>query len=187
MAITRGVSWMGLASLGAIAGWPLSASRWLRMAPHDDAAGDHTTGRGPSALSSQPLASALAARPEDLLFTLTKTQLPLLLASALPLKLRASAVSRSPFSGEVAMLTWTHPLPLPPVADGDFDAVHAASDMARRRTRLRLISGPPLVLWVIARRFAALLPTEREGLISSPRATVAAGRRAHPRKAGRSG
>src|SRR5437763_10479345 len=90
MAITRGVTWMGLASAGAIAGWPWSARRWLTTAPHDDAAGDHTTGRGPFAGSSgQPEASRSAAAPDDLLSTFTVEQ-PLSWAALLSLKLLAS-------------------------------------------------------------------------------------------------
>src|SRR3989442_8739108 len=58
MAITSGVSWKGLASLGAMGGWPWSARRWLTTAPHDDAAGDQITGLGPLVASSgHPVAS----------------------------------------------------------------------------------------------------------------------------------
>src|SRR5687767_7633301 len=39
MAITSGVTMNGLASAGAIGASPRSVSRWLRMAPHDAAAG----------------------------------------------------------------------------------------------------------------------------------------------------
>src|SRR5438067_12158502 len=115
------------------------------MAPHDDDAGDHTTGRGPSADSSQPLASAVAARPDALLLMLTKTQVPPDLASLPPLKLRASAVSRSPFSGDVATLTWMQPLPFPPDDDAVLPLVHPPNNaMATRRPRkLRNFTGPP--------------------------------------------
>jgi hypothetical protein len=64
MAITSGVTWMGLASAGAIAGWPWSARRWLTIAPHEAAAGDQTTGRVPS--SGHCEESRSAAAPEDL-------------------------------------------------------------------------------------------------------------------------
>src|SRR5436309_14497223 len=69
MAMTSGVSWMGLASAGAIAGWPWSARRWLTTAPHEDAAGDQITGPGAFVASSaHPVASRSAAAPVHLLW-----------------------------------------------------------------------------------------------------------------------
>src|SRR5207244_2217192 len=95
MAITSGVSWMGLAALGASAGCPWSVRRSLTTAPQDDAAGDQITGRGPLAGSSgQPEDSRSAAAPDDLLSTFTVVQ-PFWWAAELSLKLLASWVRSS--------------------------------------------------------------------------------------------
>src|SRR4051812_12467902 len=125
IAIASGVTCIGLASVGAIAGWPWSARRWLTTPPQDDAAGDQTTGRVPS--SGQLDDSRFAAAPEDLLWTLTVVH-PLSWAALLLLKSLASCVRSDTFSGELATLTVVHPLPpaLPPPPDD----VHAASTQA---------------------------------------------------------
>ena len=102
------------ASLGASAGCPWSVRRWLTTAPQDDAAGDQITGRGPLAGSSgQPEDSRSAAAPDDLLSTFTVVQ-PFWWAAELSLKLLASWVRSSTFSGELARSTLVHPLPAPP-------------------------------------------------------------------------
>src|SRR3954468_3722062 len=93
MAMTSGVTWIGLASTGATAGWPVSALRWLPPPPHDAAAGDHTTGLGPFAGSSgQPWTNRSAAAPDDLFCTFMSEQ-PLSWAALLSLKSLASWVS----------------------------------------------------------------------------------------------
>src|SRR6476659_4988491 len=104
MAIVSGVNMNGLAEC-TIAGLPWSARRWLRIAPHDVAAGDQMTGRGPSLLSSHEVASRVMAAPDDLLCGRTKIQPPSTLADADPLNCLASEVIRSNFSGETAMST----------------------------------------------------------------------------------
>src|SRR5438067_7052971 len=115
IAMTSGVTWMGLASAGASGGWPWSARRWLTIAPHDAAAGDHTTGRGSDGSSGQPDDKRSAAAPDDFFCTFTVEQ-PLSWAALLLLKSLASWVSSDTFSGELAMLTVVHPPPpaLPP-------------------------------------------------------------------------
>src|SRR4051794_30428799 len=64
MAITSGVTMNGSPPL-TIAPCPASMRFWLTTAPHDDAAGDHTTGRGPLIFSSQFVNSSVAAAPDD--------------------------------------------------------------------------------------------------------------------------
>src|SRR5437870_971367 len=109
MAMTSGVSMNGF-DAGAIGGCPASARFWLRMAAHELAAGDHTTGRGPLPPGSgQPPASSCMAVPEAFFSTRTTTQ-PLALAAGLWLKRRASVVRRSIFSDDTAMSTGVHPL-----------------------------------------------------------------------------
>src|SRR5205814_5485974 len=116
--------WKGLASAGAMAGWPWSARRWLTTAPHDDAAGDQITGRGPLVASSDhPEAKRSAAAPDDLFSTFTVAH-PSLRAAGLSLNLRASCVSSSNFSGELA--TSTEAQPLPPAWPPLFEDEHAA-------------------------------------------------------------
>ena len=110
MAITRGVTWNGFASAGAIAGCFLLARFWLRMAPHDEAAGDQITGFGPSVASSgQPSASNCAPSPDDVLCTATYEQVPLTVLSFDALNDSASDVRRSNFSGDVAIVTAVQP------------------------------------------------------------------------------
>src|SRR6478735_3423678 len=99
IAMVSGVSMNGWASVGAIAGWPWSARRWLRMAPHDEDAGDQITGRGPSVFSSHPPASNVWAAPDAFRWGRTKTHLPSTLSPSW-LKDFASALRRSIFSGD---------------------------------------------------------------------------------------
>src|SRR3954470_20281630 len=101
MAMTSGVSWKGLASAGAIGGWPWSARGWFSTPPHDEAAGDQITGRGLLTwLSGHPFASRSAPAPEETFSILTVAH-PFWCAAGLSLKLRASWVRRSNFSGEL--------------------------------------------------------------------------------------
>src|SRR5437870_4039839 len=131
MAITRGVSCRDLALAGTMGRWPLSARRWLTTAPHELAAGDQITGRGPLVASSgQPLASRSAATPEDLFSTFTSQ--PFLPAAALSLNWLASLVSSSTFSGELATSTM-HPLPLLLPPPDRPEVLHATSAKATAR------------------------------------------------------
>ncbi|MEI2698294.1 MAG: hypothetical protein V9E94_08070 [Microthrixaceae bacterium] len=66
MAMTSGVSMKGVGSAGAMGSSPASLRRWFRIVPHELAAGDQITGRGPSAASSHPSVRAVAAPPEAL-------------------------------------------------------------------------------------------------------------------------
>src|SRR5687768_7555671 len=67
MAITSGVTMNGLASGSVMARPPLAVRRWFTTAPHERAAGDQITGRGPFAASSgQPLVSRSAPTPDDM-------------------------------------------------------------------------------------------------------------------------
>ena len=97
-------------AVGATAFSPLLASCWLTTAPHELAAGDQMTGFGPSTVSScQPLTRAVAPAPDDLRCTRTTTHPPSR-ALSLSLKLAASSVRSSTFSGELATSTAAHPL-----------------------------------------------------------------------------
>ncbi len=104
MAMTSGVTMKGCPS-PTIGGSPASLSRSLRTGPHVLAAGDHTTGRGPSACSSQPPASACMAPPDALRCGRTKTQRPFDSARSLSLNSRASSVRSAIFSDDTAMST----------------------------------------------------------------------------------
>src|ERR687885_2925776 len=76
MAMTRGVSMNGLAA-GAMAAWPFWRSFSFRMAAHELAAGDHTTGCGPiDGTSDHPSASCCMAVPDETFCTRTKVQPP---------------------------------------------------------------------------------------------------------------
>ena len=69
IAITSGVTMNDTGSSGAIGASPASASRWFKIAPQLDAAGDQITGRGPSTASCasvQPSARRVVAPPDAL-------------------------------------------------------------------------------------------------------------------------
>src|SRR5688572_5979719 len=147
MAITSGVSMNDLAPAGATALSPLLASCWFTTAPQELAAGDQMTGFGPSAASSvQPLTSAVAPAPEDLRCTRTTTQPPSR-APSLELKVAASSVSSSTFSGELATSTAAQPLGTssvpdvlsPPPSSGGW---HAASATTHASRATALFTGP---------------------------------------------
>ena len=80
MAMTSGVSMNEVAPVGAIGGWPASASFWFKMVPQALEAGDQMTGAGPFTASSQPSDRAVMALPEDFERTSTKTHFPLRVA-----------------------------------------------------------------------------------------------------------
>src|SRR5262245_66362296 len=94
--------------LGTMGACPADVRCSLTICPHEVAAGDHTTGRGPLAFSSQFDDRSCAAAPDDLFCGRTKMQSLPTLALSVPLKDFASDVIRSPFSGEVAMSTTMH-------------------------------------------------------------------------------
>src|SRR5438105_1431337 len=109
MAMTSGVSMNGW-DLGAIGGCPASDRFWFRMAPHELAAGDQTTGRGPFVPGSgQPSASSCMASPDALLWMRTNTH-PLRRAAELSLNRDANVVSNVIFSEDTAMSTGAQPL-----------------------------------------------------------------------------
>ena len=74
-----------------------------------NAAGDQTSGRGPSTASFQPLASASLATPDDLLFTTTSTQCP---ATVRPLYAFADSCMMPNFSGDETTFSVTASDPL---------------------------------------------------------------------------
>src|SRR5688572_22617948 len=107
--MTNGVNMNDLAEAGAIAFRPLSLSRWFNTAPHELAAGDHTTGLGPFVFSSGQLsARSCAPTPEETFRTFMNVQPPSF-ASREELNERERSDSRSNFSGEVAKSTSVHP------------------------------------------------------------------------------
>src|SRR4051794_28488144 len=78
---SSGVRMNGLASAGAIGGWPPAARALLRTAPHAEAAGDQMTGCGAGDPSGHPFTSICSACPDDTLFTTMPVQPPATLAS----------------------------------------------------------------------------------------------------------
>src|SRR5215211_3640441 len=77
MAMTSGALTTDGASPSAmIDGWSVPTRRCRSRVTQPEAAGVHTSGRGPSAASFQPLASACIAAPELLACTMTSTQRP---------------------------------------------------------------------------------------------------------------
>ena len=144
MAITSGVSMNDGASSGAMAAAPPEPRRWLRMAPHDRAAGDHTVGNGPSVDSFHPAASAWAAAPDAFLVIVTNARffapdasvnVDVFLSS---LKVRASSLSRAIFSDETVTVIGTRPFGVAPPAEVSllFLTVHADRAIAPARARV---------------------------------------------------
>src|SRR5512132_3531313 len=76
IAITSGDAAIRGTSGGTRLGLSAPAPRCCSSVTQPEEAGDQTSGRGPSAASFQPLASAAMAAPDDLVVTLTCTQRP---------------------------------------------------------------------------------------------------------------
>ncbi len=85
-----------------------AAVRWRSSTAHDVLAGLHTSGRGPSIASSQPLASASVAPPDALETTFTCTQWPP--ASWSPLLYESAiVVTSAAFSLEATIVSSVQP------------------------------------------------------------------------------
>ena len=133
MAMTSGVNMKLVGSVGTVRPPPDTSARRLTMAPHELAAGDHSTGSVPSAWASHsPSDRASAARPEDTEVTSTRTQSSPVEVSA---KSDASCFIRSIFSelteaGTLVQLSSADsPPPPPPQADASRPAAASAASV----------------------------------------------------------
>src|SRR5205085_11967052 len=148
IAMTNG-DWRRLGGFSGASPLPKSrdARCWRSSWTHDVAAGDQTSGRTPSALSSQPCASAVSAAPEAFCVTFTSMHSPLDVTPLL-LKVVASSVRSADFSCDAATFSLTHA----PRADGsgdDLNPKYPTIPIARKPATSRLRRSREVCRWYI--------------------------------------
>ena len=122
IATTSGVCAMLGSSAGTRSSLSWDVRSWRSSTAHDDAAGLHTSGRGPSIDSFHPRASACSAPPLALLTTATCAQ-PAPTVRRSPLYCAANPLSSAAFSLLAARLTTVHDGSTLVAAEGDSCAV----------------------------------------------------------------